>query len=48
MALRLQFFQDLKRGERVMQCESCNRILIYNPPETLEHLTGETAPAVRG
>jgi predicted nucleic acid-binding Zn-ribbon protein len=48
MALRLQFFQDLKRGERVMQCESCSRILYYNPPETFEHLTGQTAPAVPG
>ena len=48
MALRLQFFQDLKRGEQVMHCESCSRIMYYNPPETLEHLTGEAAPAVRG
>jgi predicted nucleic acid-binding Zn-ribbon protein len=48
MALRLQFFQDLKRGERVMQCESCNRILYYNPPQAVENLTGETAPAARG
>ena len=48
IALRLQFFQDLKRSEQVMHCESCNRILYYNPPETLEHLTGETAPAVQG
>lgn len=47
MALRLQFFQDLKRGERVMQCESCNRILFYNPPQTVEHLAGEVAPAAR-
>ena len=45
MSLRLQFFQDLKRGEQVMHCESCSRILYYNPPETLEHLTGEAAPA---
>src|SRR5207245_2640621 len=26
LALRLQFFQDLKRGEQVMHCESCSRI----------------------
>jgi len=45
MSLRLQFFQDLKRGERVMQCESCNRILFYNPPVSVENLAGETAPA---
>src|SRR5258706_15288561 len=48
MSLRLQFFQDLKRGEQVMHCESCNRILYYNPPESFEHLTGEAAPAARG
>ena len=45
MSLRLQFFQDLKRGEQVMHCESCSRIMYYNPPETFEHLTGEAAPA---
>jgi uncharacterized protein len=48
MSLRLQFLQDLKRGEQVMHCESCSRILYYNPPATLENLTGEPAPAVRG
>jgi predicted nucleic acid-binding Zn-ribbon protein len=32
MALRLQFFQDLRRGDRVMFCESCGRILFYTPP----------------
>jgi predicted nucleic acid-binding Zn-ribbon protein len=48
IALRLQFFQDLKRGEQVMNCESCNRILYYNPPQIVEPLTGETAPAARG
>jgi len=48
MALRLQFFQDLKRGEQVMQCESCSRILFYNPPQSIENLTGEAAPATQG
>jgi predicted nucleic acid-binding Zn-ribbon protein len=33
MALRLQFSQDLKKGEQVMSCESCGRILYYNPPQ---------------
>jgi predicted nucleic acid-binding Zn-ribbon protein len=32
MALRLQFFQDLRRGEQVMFCESCGRIIYYTPP----------------
>jgi len=48
MALRLQFFQDLKRGEQVMHCESCSRILFYNPPQAFENLTGEAAPAAQG
>lgn len=32
MALRLQFFQDLRRGDQVMFCESCGRIIYYTPP----------------
>jgi uncharacterized protein len=47
MALRPQFFQELKRGTNVMSCESCLRILYYNPPVAVEDLTGEPAPAVR-
>ena len=47
IALRLQFFQDLKRGQQIMSCESCQRILYYNPPQTVEDLTGEPAPAVQ-
>jgi predicted nucleic acid-binding Zn-ribbon protein len=42
MALRLQFFQDLRRSGEVMSCESCQRILYYNPPVSVEDLTGET------
>jgi predicted nucleic acid-binding Zn-ribbon protein len=37
IALRPQFFQDLKRGEKLLFCESCGRILYYNPPVNLEH-----------
>jgi|SRR5579872_1866254 len=48
LSLRPQFFQDLKRGEQVMYCESCSRILYYNPPQSIENLTGEAAPAARG
>jgi predicted nucleic acid-binding Zn-ribbon protein len=48
IALRLQFFQDLKKGDQVMYCESCARILYHNPPVAFEDLTGESAPAVRG
>jgi predicted nucleic acid-binding Zn-ribbon protein len=48
IALRLQFYQDLKKGDQVMYCESCARILYYNPPVAFEDLTGESAPAVQG
>jgi len=47
MAIRPQFFQDLKRGDQIMACESCQRILYYHPPQSLEDLTGEPLPAVR-
>jgi hypothetical protein len=29
--MRPQFFQDLRLGDRIMFCESCGRILTYNP-----------------
>ncbi len=47
MIIRLQFFQDLKKGDQIMSCESCQRILYYNPPVALEELTGEAAGAVQ-
>ncbi len=31
ISLRPQFFQDLRKQEQVMFCESCSRILLYNP-----------------
>ncbi|MGH9582134.1 MAG: zinc ribbon domain-containing protein [Bryobacteraceae bacterium] len=31
ITLRPQFFQDLRRGDQIMFCESCGRILTYNP-----------------
>ncbi|MBV8819948.1 MAG: hypothetical protein JO022_16410 [Acidobacteriaceae bacterium] len=36
MALRSQFIQDLRKGGELMTCESCGRILIYNPPVSFE------------
>jgi predicted nucleic acid-binding Zn-ribbon protein len=47
MAMRLQFFQDLKKGDQIMACESCQRILYYNPPISVEDLAGEAAPAIQ-
>jgi len=45
MTMRLQFFQDLKHGDQVMACETCQRILYYNPPVATEDLAAESAPA---
>jgi predicted nucleic acid-binding Zn-ribbon protein len=46
IALRLQYFQDLKKDDQILSCESCQRLLYYNPPVAVEDLTGEPAPAV--
>jgi uncharacterized protein len=45
MIMRLQFFQDLKKGDQVMACESCQRILYWNPPVAVEDLAGEPVQA---
>lgn len=42
MLMRLQFYQDLRRGEEIMRCESCGRILYYNPPVEVD----EIGPAI--
>jgi predicted nucleic acid-binding Zn-ribbon protein len=36
IVLRPQFFQDLRRGDTLMFCESCGRMLYYNPPINVE------------
>jgi predicted nucleic acid-binding Zn-ribbon protein len=36
IVLRPQYVQDLKKGEHLMFCESCGRILYYNPPVSFE------------
>ena len=36
IVLRPQFFQDLRHSDELMQCESCGRILYYNPPVSFE------------
>jgi len=37
IVLRPQFFQDLRHSTELMFCESCGRILFYNPPVSFEH-----------
>jgi predicted nucleic acid-binding Zn-ribbon protein len=34
MMVRPQFFQELKKGESIMVCESCKRMLYWNPPQS--------------
>jgi uncharacterized protein len=36
ISLRPQFLQDLRKGEQLMFCESCGRILYYDPPVSFE------------
>lgn len=38
MMLRPQLFQDLRKGDALMFCESCNRFLYYNPPIAFERV----------
>jgi len=37
IALRPQYFQDLKKADQLILCESCGRILYYKPPVDVEH-----------
>jgi predicted nucleic acid-binding Zn-ribbon protein len=43
ISVRLQFMQELRRGDKVMYCESCGRILYFNPPQNVEELVGQQA-----
>ena len=43
MQLRPQFLQELKRQDSVMVCESCKRMLYWNPPQSVEDLASVQA-----
>jgi predicted nucleic acid-binding Zn-ribbon protein len=45
--LRPQVFNDVRRGDRLIQCESCQRILFVVPPKpaTATAGPGNNAPA---
>jgi predicted nucleic acid-binding Zn-ribbon protein len=43
ITLRPQFLQELKLGEKIMYCESCGRMLIYNPPVAFDNEIGPAA-----
>jgi predicted nucleic acid-binding Zn-ribbon protein len=47
MLLRPQYLQELRKGDEILSCESCQRILYFNPPVKVEDLTGAAAPAGR-
>jgi predicted nucleic acid-binding Zn-ribbon protein len=34
--LRPQFFQEVRRGNELMTCETCGRFVFYNPPVQIE------------
>jgi predicted nucleic acid-binding Zn-ribbon protein len=40
ITLRPQYYQDVKRTEKILFCESCQRILYYNPPQAFDDLAG--------
>ena len=46
ISLRPQFYQELKSGQKVMYCESCGRILTYNPPIAFDHNVGPSTASV--
>jgi predicted nucleic acid-binding Zn-ribbon protein len=43
ITLRPQYFQDVKRTESILFCESCQRILYYNPPQAFDDMAGVVA-----
>jgi hypothetical protein len=43
IGVRPQLMQELRRGDEVKNCESCGRILVYNPPQSVEELVGQRA-----
>jgi predicted nucleic acid-binding Zn-ribbon protein len=46
IAVRPQYLQDLKRGEQVQVCESCQRILYYNPAVSFDDVGGPSSTAM--
>jgi predicted nucleic acid-binding Zn-ribbon protein len=42
IALRPQFLQELKQGNAIMVCESCKRMLYYNPPQSFDDLVPQS------
>jgi hypothetical protein len=45
IALRPQFLQELRRGDAIMICESCKRMLYMNAPQSFEDLVPQSVRA---
>jgi predicted nucleic acid-binding Zn-ribbon protein len=45
MTVRLQLLQDLRLSDKMMTCETCGRILYYNPPVEVDE-NGPSRPSV--
>ena len=41
IALRQEVLQNLRRGDSMLPCENCSRLLYYNPPRSVDMVTGE-------
>lgn len=48
LEIRPQLYQDLRKGERIIQCENCRRILHYNPPVAFDEGSGGPVPFTGG
>ena len=48
LELRPQLFQELRKGDTLLHCENCKRILYYNPPVAFDAANGGPAPAGDG
>lgn len=46
--IRPAVYQDLRRGDKVLTCENCGRILYYNPPVDFQTGLGPRAAAGQG
>jgi predicted nucleic acid-binding Zn-ribbon protein len=44
IVLRPQYFEDVKHGSLLYTCESCGRIIFYNPPVTFEGEVQQSQP----
>ncbi|MCC7153418.1 MAG: hypothetical protein IT161_02515 [Bryobacterales bacterium] len=43
LTLRPQYFEEVKKGEEVHQCENCHRILYYEEAQSFEDLVDQSA-----